>query len=379
MHSRHTNNLLAILAFLGTIAALAVLRAVLEPLMIAVFLSFVAMPIIRAGRRIGIPGNLLVVLVICGLLVGMGWTISVVYESLYDFLRNVPAYEQKLRPHLEEIFRRLEISTEILGDPREGVPWKTIFTSTPIAGYARSSIGGFLGWTGELLAVLTFLIFLLLDRADGSLDRRIIHAFSLGQANPEEVAPILEEIDRDIERYIVVKTGLSLLTGFLVAMVLKIFQIPFAILFGAVAFTLNFIPNVGSVVATVPPIVVAWIHFGGEMQQLLPLSLILIFTQVGVGNFLDPWMMGKSLRLSPTTVLFVLILWNFLWGIPGMVLAVPIAVVARIILMRIPDYRMIAVLMSDEDIDEEQTWFPSTSPPSPSSSSSSRPQDSGDA
>lgn len=349
---RRTNSLLGILAALGVIAALALLRAVLEPLMIAILLSFVAMPFIRAGRRVGIPGWILVVLVITVLLFGLGWGISLVYESVTDFLRDVPAYESQLRPYLERALRRLEISTDILGPAGEGIPWTTLFTRTPVAGYASSSLGGFLGWSGELLAVLTFLVFILLDRADGSLDRRIAHAFAQGPAAESDVAPVLEEINTEIERYIQVKTFISLFTGLLVAMVVQIFGVPFAVLFGTVAFALNFIPNIGSILATVPPIVVGFVHFGA-VRPLLPMAIILGCVQIGVGNLLDPWMMGRSLRLSPTTVLFVLVLWNWLWGIPGMVLAVPMTVVLKIILLRIPDLRYLALLMSDEDIPED--------------------------
>lgn len=349
-----TNSLLVLIAGLATIAALAVLRDVLEPLMIAIFLSFVAMPAIRFGRKLRIPGPLSVIIVISILLFVCGWVISLIYQSTVDFLINIPAYEEQLRPHLYRLFERLDISTSILPPPGEGIPWKRLFTSSTIAGYAGyagTGLGGFLGWAGELLAVLTFLIFILLDRADGSLDRRIIHAFSQGPAHDAEVTPVLEEINRDIERYIQVKTGISLLTGFLMSMVLSIFGVPFAILFGTVAFVFNFIPNIGSLLATIPPVVVGFVHLG-SFWKTLPLATILIIVQGAVGNFLDPWMMGRSLRLSPTTVLFMLILWNWLWGIPGMVLAVPIAVVTRIILLHIPDLRYIALLMGDEEPDE---------------------------
>lgn len=359
MERRRTSRVLLLLAGLATIAAMAILRDVLEPLMIAIFLSFVAMPFIRAGRKLRIPGPALVAIVVTVLLVVLGWAISLVYNSLGDFLVSIPSYEAQLRPKIVEWLTRLEIPTTILPPPGQGIPWRRIFTSTPIAGYAGSSLGGFLGWGGELLVVLTFLIFILLDRADGALDRRILKAFA-DEEGGDQVGRILEEINTDIERYLLVKAGISLLTGGLMAMVLTIFKVPFAVLFGAVAFVLNFIPNIGSILATIPPLLVAFAQHG-SIWPILPLVIILSFIQVTIGNLLDPWMMGRSLRLSPTTVLFSLILWNWLWGIPGMVLAVPMAVVTRIILLRIPDLRYLAMIMSDEDPEREEK--PPTPPP----------------
>lgn len=350
--TRQTSRVLLLLAGLATIAAMAILRAVLEPLMIAIFLSFVAMPFLRAGRRMRIPGPVLVVAVVAILLVVLGWAISLVYYSLADFLVNVPDYEAQLRPRVVEWLERFDFPTTVLPPADQGIPWRRIFTSTPIAGYAGSGLGDFLGWSGELLVVLTFLVFILLDRADGALDRRILKAFA-DEDGGDQVAHMLEEINRDIERYLLVKAGISLLTGFLMAMVLTIFGVPFAVLFGAVAFVLNFIPNIGSLLATVPPLVVAFAQHGSAWE-ILPLIIILVSIQATIGNFLDPWLMGRSLRLSPTTVLFSLILWNWLWGIPGMVLAVPMAVVTRIILLRVPDLRYLAMIMSDEDPDRDE-------------------------
>ncbi len=348
-----SSNLVALLATLAVIAALAILRSVLEPLVIAFFLSFVAMPFLRFGRRIGLPGPVTVAAIVTGLLIILSWGFSLVYFSSVEFIELIPEYENQMRPYVARMFAFFNLPLEALPQTGEPIPWAHIFTNTPIAGYAGSGIGGFVGWAGELLVVLTFLVFILLDRANGSLDHRLRRAFSNGSPG-KDIDPILDQIDHEVERYIQVKAGLSLLTAVLMILVLSIHGVPFAVFFGAMGFVLNFIPNVGSIIATIPPIAVAFIQNQGDFISVLPLTLLLLAVQAGIGNIVDPWLMGRSLSLSPTTVLFSLILWNWLWGIPGMVLAVPTAVVLRIILLRIPDLRFIALLMSDEGVDEDE-------------------------
>jgi len=344
---RSTNPSLALLAALATVGALALLRDVLEPLLIAAFLSFVAMPALRFGRKVGIPSPITVLVVVSVLVVTVINVGALIYVNAWEFVNTLPAYEEQLRPALRPTLELVGVPQEVIElTEGERIPWSRIFTSPPVVGYAGTSLGGLFGWMMEFFLVLLFLIFIMLDRANGALDRRIIAAFE--QEGGEDVGAILGEINRDIERYILVKTGISLLTGVVVAAILTVWGIPFPVLFGAAAFVLNFIPNIGSVLATVPPLVVAYIQLG-SMVKILPMATILLILQAGVGNFLDPWMMGRSLRLSPITVLFWLILWNWLWGIPGMILAVPMAVVTRIILSRVPGFRVIAWLMSDED------------------------------
>lgn len=354
---RRTNALLAVPAAAVTVATFALLRDVLEPLMIAAFLSFVAMPALRFGRRLGIPAPITVFVVIAVFLVTCVNVGTLIYVNAWEFVNSLPAYEEQLRPLLRPSLEMIGVPEPVLVlTDGERIPWGRIFTSPPVVGYAGTTFGGLFGWMMEFFLVLLFLIFILLDRANGALDRRIIAAFE--QEGGEDVGSILGEINRDIERYILVKTGISLLTGVLVAMVLTVFHVPFPVLFGAAAFVLNFIPNIGSFLASGPPLVVAYIQ-AGSAWEILPLAVILLVIQGGVGNFLDPWLMGRSLRLSPITVLFWLILWNWLWGIPGMILAVPMAVVTRIILARVPGFRVISWLMSDED-------DPRTIPPEPS-------------
>jgi predicted PurR-regulated permease PerM len=120
--------------------------------------------------------------------------------------------------------------------------------------------------------------------------------------------------------------------------------VEFAIIWGLLAFLLNFIPNIGSVIATILPLPIVYIQFG-HFSTVFWVALFLIGIQAVIGNFLDPRIVGKSLHLSPLVVLFSLMFWGWLWGFIGMFLAVPISVIIKIIFENSQSLKFLSVLM----------------------------------
>lgn len=402
---RRANSLLTVLAVVAAGFLLLALRGVLLPLAIAFFLSYLGMPVIRAGRRIKIPVSLLVLLVIAMFATGIGAVGLIFYTSTDQFIQELPRYEGRLieignrilkLPELEkyvekveqgetpeELKARLEEEAKDRGDEEGGKPgeepggkkeeeqqppptpkqepetpepeeqpsdrpqlereisWGKVLRSGGLVDVAGEVVGGF----GNALLVLVFLIFILLDRGRGSLDDRIVHAFSR-EGEDSARAPLME-IHKEIEAYIVTKTLISFMTGGLVAFTLALLDIPFALLFGLMAFTLNYIPNVGWVIASVPPLLVAGVHFD-SIEAVVQTGLLLLAIH-GTLGFLDPLITGKRLHLNPTTVLVSLVIWAWLWGAWGMVLAVPIAAVIRIVTEHTGFMRSIGTLMSDRN------------------------------
>ena len=150
-----------------------------------------------------------------------------------------------------------------------------------------------------------------------------------------------------MQHYLGLKILLSLLTGLLVAIALKGFAVPFALLWGVLTFLLNFIPNIGSVIATLPPVAIALFHSGSPARTLL-VAAVLVLIQMVVGNFLEPRMMGKGLNLSPLVVLLALLFWGWMWGIVGMLIAVPLTAAIKIACEQLDSTRPVAILMSGE-------------------------------
>jgi AI-2 transport protein TqsA len=206
---------------------------------------------------------------------------------------------------------------------------------------------------GSLLAsmgsiVVTFVVvflyatFLLVER----------RAFETKLANlsddPGRVARIrevIEAINQRIGSYLALKTLLSLLLGLVSYGVMRLFGLEFAALWAVLTAFLNFVPYIGSVLGVVLPVLMAVVQFE-DLGVILTLLLGLTTAQFVIGNFLDPYLMGNSLNLSPFAILISLALWSELWGVPGAFLAVPITAIAAIVFSAFPGTRPIAVLLS---------------------------------
>jgi AI-2 transport protein TqsA len=176
--------------------------------------------------------------------------------------------------------------------------------------------------------VMLFVIFLLLGRT-----RQLIRH------------PVFRQIDRDIRRYLVLKTLISLATGVMFWAILAGFGIELALVFGVVTFILNFIPSIGSIIATALPIPIALVQYD-TLGPVLLLLVLLTIVQMVIGNGIDPLLMGQNLNLSPVTVLAALVFWGLLWGVVGMLLAAPLTAILRIVLAQFETTRPMSELLA---------------------------------
>ena len=201
------------------------------------------------------------------------------------------------------------------------------------------------------VALTTIFVMFILSGRDPNVIRRGVYA----------------EIDTKIRNYIATKVALSLATGFFVWLILYLLNMPMALVFGTLAFLLNFIPSVGSIVATVVPLPFALAEVPGLFQSQPRVSLTEILwviavvllpgaVQMTIGNILEPKVMGEGLKLHPITILLALAVWGLLWGPIGMLLATPMTAIIRIVLMRFeitqPAGRVLAGELPDLDAKE---------------------------
>jgi predicted PurR-regulated permease PerM len=195
---------------------------------------------------------------------------------------------------------------------------------------------------GDAFIVLIYLIFLLLEEHTFPKKLKAMYP-ELGPH--EKMRTLVSKIDKSVSNYIALKTMASFLTGFLSYFALLFIGVDTPFFWAFLIFILNFIPTIGSLVATLFPAVFALLQFGEFTPAILVLAIVGAI-QVVVGNFIEPRAMGKTMNISLLVVILTLMLWGMMWGIPGMLLSVPITVILIIIMSEFDATRPIAILLS---------------------------------
>ena len=231
--------------------------------------------------------------------------------------------------------------------------------SIELSGYIRTAAGQVGNVLSATTLVILFVGFLFAERI--WFDTKLENLMQ-DKARAQQVSRIIRSIIRRVNHYLLVKTGVSAATGFAIYLVMVFFGLEFAAAMGIVAFVLNYLPSVGSIIATFLIALVAY------LQVTEPAFALLIFVIVGMlqfvlGSVIDPMLMGRTLRVSSFGIIIAMAFWGAVWGVPGMFLAVPIMVAAMIVCSHIPSARPVAILLSREglpeiDPDEQLTASP---------------------
>jgi len=259
---------------------------------------------------------------------------GIVATSVSRVFRDAPQYQNTL----EQMLRNLPFGIEL-----SDIPALARLTTEFDIGFWMQiiawEIGGLLGNIG-LIAV--YLIFLFLEQRHFSEKLRLAAG---RDSRHRQITSIIAQIDRDIRRYIGVKTMLSFVTALGAWIIMKWVGLDFAGFWALLIFMFNYIPNIGSIAATTMPALFSLLQF----ETYSPFFIILFGVgalQVIIGNILDPFLMGKSLNVSPLVIIFSLVFWGVIWGLPGMFLCVPITVILMIILYNFENTRWIAMMLS---------------------------------
>lgn len=330
------------------------------PLIIAYLLCKASQPLVTLLRRYHIPAAVTIAILMVLLVTALSWLGGQVYDSAKSYVTGFHLDATALETPITGSSAEPSVVTyadveKALKESFNGT-WKEMDWEKIVAGMKSvvPRLGALLagaatavfGVVNQVVLVLFFMLFIF---AEQSVSRRKI----LMAAGPKqaEVAKVLADIDRDVQKYLVAKTGISLTTGLLCFVGLWFLDVPNAALFGFLSFLLNYIPNFGSIVAAIFPVVTAWIHFG---SFAVPAAVIVLYTAVNLvfGNVVEPRVFGKQLNLSPLVILVAVIFWSALWGVAGMFLAIPLTRTMQLVLMNIPSLKWVAVLMSNGTTEE---------------------------
>ncbi|MEE2759324.1 MAG: AI-2E family transporter [Candidatus Thermoplasmatota archaeon] len=316
------------------VLALIHLRPVIEPFIIAVFIYFLLAPGAHWLNDRGMPlfpAYTLVVTILAGvfMLVGM-W----LYQDMSSFLEGIPEYSDKLN----ELMSKWEGET-ILGYTIsfEGLS----ITSSQLESTVLSLFGGISSFVSLMLTVFVFLVFIILEAE--TLPKRLAAAYPSDVE--ENLKVILNDIGEGVYRYVILKTAVSFGAGVVTAIILIAMGIPGWLLWSTLTFLLSYVPYIGSLVALIPPAVLGFLLLEPSLAVIL-VVLLIVKEQIW-GQFIENKLFGSSLDISPIVLLLVTAFWFWLWGIMGMILAVPMAVIVKIILSNIPETRPISILLSE--------------------------------
>jgi len=341
--SKTTKVLLGILVLFAVGFILNILGSIFKPFLIALFFSFVLDTPIKLMRKVKIPKIIAIIIVLIITFVLFYLIGLLIYSNIDSFVTEFPKYQTKFNEFYLKILELLKIPQEDVNQYYSQIDWSELLQKLSIPKILSSSVGSFINFLANLFLILIFTIYILLGREH--LASRVEKAFPGEQS--EKFYNVFDNINRGMQKYLIAKTVISLGTGLCAAIVLLIFGVDFAWIWGLLTFLLNFIPNIGSIIATIPPILVAIFQFGG-LFPVVWVAILLITIQMTWGNIIEPAFMGKSLNMSPLVVIVSLIFWGFIWGPIGMILAVPISSSIQIVCANIETLKPISILMGDE-------------------------------
>jgi predicted PurR-regulated permease PerM len=318
------------------------LDSILKPFFIAIFMVYVLEPGVSFLAQKKIPRTLcylIMVLIVFVLFYLLG---VLIYANIEDFTRNFPAYETRLSNFIAGILKQFGIIENVSEIKLRDMKFLQWLPSDSVTTFFSTSLGSFFDLIGNSAVVAFFMLFLIAEAQ--RFGKRIQVAYGAERAN--QALSLIQNINQNIRKYILVKLGVSFGTAVLAAMAMGFFRLDFFILFGVLTFLLNFIPYIGSIVATILPVVIAFLQFHSPWTAFWLLVILLVIQNL-MGSVLEPKITGRQLNLSPLIVLISVMFWGWIWGAVGMLLSIPIITTIHIIFENIAATRSIAVMMSD--------------------------------
>ncbi|MCG6887558.1 MAG: AI-2E family transporter [Proteobacteria bacterium] len=323
-------------AFVVVVAGLRVAAPIVVPFLLAIFIAVIALPPLFWLQQRGVPKLLAMLLVTLVVVLAGLIMAALIGTSLSDFTAEIPAYSERLGNEMNGIMSWLtqhgiHMPTEISRDA---------FNPSAVMKFVSKLFTGLSSALANTFLILMTVIFILLETS--SLPVKLQAVFR----DPQNSMQQMRELGLSLNHYVTLKTAVSLLTGISITIWLKIIGVDYPILWGMLAFLLNFIPNIGSIIAAIPAILLALVQAGYHLALLAGLGYLVV--NVVVGSIIEPRVLGRGLGLSTLVVFLSLVFWGWILGPVGMLLSVPLTMMVKVALETSQDTRWIAVLLGSE-------------------------------
>src|SRR5690348_1256016 len=325
---------LLVLTFLAVAATLVVARTLFVPLVLAAFVGMGLNPIVAGLRRIYVPRVLGALLIMVGLIVGLSEAAVLLTAPAAEWIREAPHAIHQLAPKIRHMVRPLSAASHAASQSLAGFGVGS--TTAPANAPPGFGVSDLLLLAPRILAeALTVLLLVFFFLTFGDDMRRRLASASPRFAYRRIALKLVRGIQAEISRYLLTVTLINACLGALTAAILWGWQMPDPVLWGCVVALLNYMPYLGAITSTLLLCVVGLLHFNSPVHALLP-ALCFAGLAALEGNVITPMIMGRRLRLSPVAILIWLLIWGWMWGIPGALLAVPMLTCAKLITERVP-------------------------------------------
>lgn len=312
--------------------------SVMAPLIFAIMLSFMFYPIMLYLEKFRIP-RLLAIIMILSFIIVMLYFIFLIFQASFGiFINDYSRYLNQFRDIYHDITAKIMTKFNLKEGPDFllGYDWGALIKDYILK--FSNSLSKILSYTG---LIFLFMFFLFLEYP--YIVKKIYFAFSFKGAKKFTI--ITQRILQLVGRYFLIKFIISFFTGMEVWIVLHFTGVDFSLLWGVMAFIMNFIPTVGSILVVIFISIQGFVQFYPNIGMVLLVFLLNVGIQQLMGNIIEPRIQGNSLNLSPVLILIALALWTWIWGPLGAVMAVPITVVLRVVCFYFKPVKFISVLM----------------------------------
>ena len=330
-----TRALFVVAALIIVIAGMKLSASLIVPFLLSAFIAVISFPLMSKLQHIGLPKGLsLTLVVLLVLAVGMSLTL-LIGNSLAEFSSLLPMYQEKIATEWSGILLWLSergVSvTDMLRD---------IFNPTAAVSLVSSILQGFGGVLTNSFLILLSVIFILGEAA--GVTEKI-----LSINNVESTPSFSHVLIEKVRIYMSMKTIISMFTGVLIGASLWLIGVDYPVLWGVLAFMLNFVPNIGSIIAAVPAVLLTIVQLG--FSSAIVVTAVYAAVNIIVGNVIEPKYMGKGLGLSTLVVFVSLVFWGWVLGPVGMLLSVPLTIIVKMALDSNPGTQWLGEMLGPVD------------------------------
>jgi AI-2 transport protein TqsA len=331
-HSPIARFLVVLASFIIVVAGMKAAESLLVPFLLSLFIAVICSPPLIWFKQKGLPSWLALITIISTIVIASILIGAVVGSSISEFRKDLPEYQERLTLLTSGLFDRLNAAglNIDVSQIREG------FNPSAALSMAGNTLASFGNMMGNAFLILLTTMFILGEEV--GFTEKFAYA-----RNSQKTLDAIRKFTQSVNRYMAIKTTMSLLTGFVIMVWLWILGLDYFVLWGLLAFLLNFVPTLGSILAAIPAVLLALIQLSVPEAALVGLGYVVV--NVGVGNLIEPRVMGKGLDLSALVVFLSLVFWGWVLGPIGMLLSIPLTMTVKIALESFEDTRWLSIML----------------------------------